>query len=377
MARLSLLDMLLAAGLGPTHPDADDIRNVMVSPTAGIDPQQHLDALPLARGLLAHIERDAGCRSLSPKFSFLVDGGEGVAVIGHPHDVWLASMDGGEMALGFAGSPPARADDKPPFLAVPADRAINAVATVIRLFLEAAAGDPAIVRFRDLFSRVTRERFLDRLSQELGTRQRHDAEIITWRRKPFRSGLYRHSRPAAGGNELYRRSAAARAPDARDAEADRQAGGRRRRRHHSADALAQRDRAVRAAHHAADVLGALASIGFVTAPRDPIGFDGGLFRVSRLPRRTVGHEVRRPGPRRGAQRNSGPESDKILADYVDFVSNSGLYQQSPVEWFAEPHTVMDRAPTNAARLKILAAFEHSGNPVLVLDVALQKALDRT
>lgn len=74
---------------------------------------------------------------------------------------------------------------------------------------------------------------------------------------------------------------------------------------------------------------------------------------------------------------AGPESDKILADYVDFVSNSGLYQQSLAEWFAEPHTVMDRAPTNAGRLKILAAFEHSGNPVLVLEVALQKALDRT
>ena len=33
---------------------------------------------------------------------------------------------------------------------------------------------------------------------------------------------------------------------------------------------------------------------------------------------------------------TGPQSDKILADYVDFVSNSSLYQQSPAEWYAEP-----------------------------------------
>ena len=39
----------------------------------------------------------------------------------------------------------------------------------------------------------------------------------------------------------------------------------------------------------------------------------------------------------------GPQSDKILADYVDFISNSGLYQQSPAEWFVEPHTVLDRS----------------------------------
>ena len=36
---------------------------------------------------------------------------------------------------------------------------------------------------------------------------------------------------------------------------------------------------------------------------------------------------------------TGPLSDKILADYVDFVSNSSLYQQSPAEWFVEPRTL--------------------------------------
>jgi hypothetical protein len=69
----------------------------------------------------------------------------------------------------------------------------------------------------------------------------------------------------------------------------------------------------------------------------------------------------------------GPQSDKILADYVDFVSNSSLYQQSPAEWFVEPHTILDRSQNIPARhSKVLSAFQDSGNPVLALEVALEK-----
>jgi hypothetical protein len=69
----------------------------------------------------------------------------------------------------------------------------------------------------------------------------------------------------------------------------------------------------------------------------------------------------------------GPQSDKILADYVDFVSNSSLYQQSPAEWFVEPHTILDRSQNIPAQhTKVLAAFQDSGNPVLALEVALEK-----
>ena len=69
----------------------------------------------------------------------------------------------------------------------------------------------------------------------------------------------------------------------------------------------------------------------------------------------------------------GPQSDKILADYVDFIGNSGLYQQSPAEWFVEPHALLDRSLTNPAQhSKILEAYQNSGNPVLALAVALEK-----
>ena len=69
----------------------------------------------------------------------------------------------------------------------------------------------------------------------------------------------------------------------------------------------------------------------------------------------------------------GPQSDKILADYVDFISSSNLYRQSPAEWFVEPHTVLDRSQTiPALHSRVLEAFQGSGNPVLALEVVLEK-----
>jgi hypothetical protein len=73
----------------------------------------------------------------------------------------------------------------------------------------------------------------------------------------------------------------------------------------------------------------------------------------------------------------GSESDKVLADYVDFVNNSDLYRESPAEWFLEPWSLLDRSQTNAImRARILAAYQRSGNPVLSLEVALEKTLHR-
>jgi len=72
----------------------------------------------------------------------------------------------------------------------------------------------------------------------------------------------------------------------------------------------------------------------------------------------------------------GPQSDKILADYVDFISNSSLYQQSPAEWFVEPRTVLDRSQSiPALHSKVLEAFQGSGNPVLALEVVLEKTFN--
>lgn len=72
----------------------------------------------------------------------------------------------------------------------------------------------------------------------------------------------------------------------------------------------------------------------------------------------------------------GAQRDKILMDYVDFISNSNLQQQTPVEWFAQAHSMLERVRgTNTGEFaKLSELFQHSGNPVLALEVALEQVL---
>jgi precorrin-3B synthase len=183
-AELALIDALLDAGLGPTAPAADDIRNVMVSPTAGIDRDQEWDVRPLARALLARLENDTGFRALSPKFSILVDGGEGVAALDRRHDIWLAAMPGGEtMALGFAGTPPLSDRDEAAFAMCRIDDAIDVVAAAIEVFLAETGDAHDTTRMRHLFARRPAAAFHDRLSARLGARITRGIAVESWRRR--------------------------------------------------------------------------------------------------------------------------------------------------------------------------------------------------
>ena len=87
----ALVAELQAAGLGPADPAADDVRNLLLSPSAGRDPQQLRDVRPLAAELLALLEGDRRLHGLSAKFALQLDGGEALARLDHPHDVWLSA----------------------------------------------------------------------------------------------------------------------------------------------------------------------------------------------------------------------------------------------------------------------------------------------
>jgi len=100
----ALVAELQAADLGPSDPAADDVRNLLLSPSAGRDPQQLRDVRPLAAELLALLEGDRRLHGLSAKFALQLDGGEALARLDHPHDVWLSARAEGYV-LGLAGTP--------------------------------------------------------------------------------------------------------------------------------------------------------------------------------------------------------------------------------------------------------------------------------
>lgn len=68
-------------GLAAPNPSIDHLRNIMSSPTAGIDCQELIDTRPLVHELDNFIQNYPSIAQLSPKFSIGIDGG-GVVAIG-------------------------------------------------------------------------------------------------------------------------------------------------------------------------------------------------------------------------------------------------------------------------------------------------------
>ena len=136
----ALMAALQAADLGPSDPAADDVRNLLLSPSAGRDPQQLQDVRPLAAKLLALLEGDRRLHGLSPKFALQLDGGEALARLDHPHDIWLSARAEGYV-LGLAGTPL----DRPVGLIAPG-REVATVARLLHRFLDLAGPEQSRMR---------------------------------------------------------------------------------------------------------------------------------------------------------------------------------------------------------------------------------------
>lgn len=184
----ALIGELLAAGLGPANPASDDVRNLMLSPSAGLDPQMLCDTRPLAAQILASLESCPHLHALSPKFAVSLDGGEGLAMLEHPHDLWLSALRlDGQVWLGFglAGCP---AHDTP-LAAVPLEYGHALVMAVLELFLDLARPEQA--RMRHLLEDVPAAELLGHLQARLPVQLR---TVSGWQRQanePYRHlGIY-------------------------------------------------------------------------------------------------------------------------------------------------------------------------------------------
>ncbi|KND58725.1 Cobalamin biosynthesis protein CobG [Candidatus Paraburkholderia schumanniana] len=170
-AHAALVEIALDAGLGPATASGDDIRNVMLSPLASGQTRA------LAAAILDAMQADASLHALSPKFSLQLDGGERLAMLDHPHDLWLSAIDdGARFAFGFAGTMPRHAHDAPASGAIPRSEVLPFVMKMLRRFLALATSEEH--RMRDLLARIRVERFLD-----------FHAEVRSWRRESADASL--------------------------------------------------------------------------------------------------------------------------------------------------------------------------------------------
>lgn len=157
-----LIRALLASGLGPRQADADDVRNLMLSPTAGLDPLAVLDTRPLAAEVLTLLENTGELHQLSAKFAVQLDGGEGLSMRHHPHDLWFRALPGPpvRLAFGLAGCP-----TEQPLAAVLPEQLVPLLRAVLRLFLQHTL--PARRRMRQLLQEVAPDAFLRQLQARL------------------------------------------------------------------------------------------------------------------------------------------------------------------------------------------------------------------
>ncbi|MHC6227627.1 precorrin-3B synthase [Pseudomonas sp. X10] len=170
-----LVEHLLAAGLGPRDAAGDDVRNLMLSPLAGLDRSMLFDAWPLARQILRMLEGTPRFHQLSAKFAVQLDAGESLAMLEHPHDLWLSALSLDQrtwLAFGLAGCPA----DGQVLGAVPLAAGEALVRAVLERFLDLAR--PEQPRMRQLLEDCPPEQFVAGLGLDI----RRDAVVTGWRR---------------------------------------------------------------------------------------------------------------------------------------------------------------------------------------------------
>ncbi|MCF4997300.1 precorrin-3B synthase [Pseudomonas syringae] len=187
----ALIERLLAAGLGPRTAAGDDVRNLMLSPAAGIDRQMRFDTRPLAEQILDTLQSHPRFHELSAKFAVQLDGGEALAMLEHHHDLWLSAYEQHgqqRLAFGLAGCPTDRA-----LAAVSLENGHALVVAVLELFLDLAR--PEQTRMRHLLEEWPALELLDQLRSRVALKP-----VSDWQRPSAADHLHIgvHAQPVKG-----------------------------------------------------------------------------------------------------------------------------------------------------------------------------------
>jgi ferredoxin-nitrite reductase len=87
----NLSQKLQTFGLAAENERIDRLRNIMLSPTAGIDCEQLIDTRPFAAELAVFIENNSDVANLPPKFSVGFAGGEKLTIVDRTNELLLAA----------------------------------------------------------------------------------------------------------------------------------------------------------------------------------------------------------------------------------------------------------------------------------------------
>jgi precorrin-3B synthase len=139
---------LADCGLIDTSAEAEAVRNVLVSPLAGLDPTEICDVRPIAAALEQELEQNQALWALPGKFGFVVDGGGLLALNEERADICLKAIrtGSGDAAIAVGIDAPGVTE----WLALVEQRAAHAAAVDVAIaFLSVSRGEQR-ARMRDL-----------------------------------------------------------------------------------------------------------------------------------------------------------------------------------------------------------------------------------
>lgn len=170
---MEALQRLQSVALAAPIPAVDAIRNIMSSPTAGIDARALLDTRPLVQGWNNTLMSRPDFAIFSPKFSVCFDGGERVSVGDRPNDITLMAFEReGSIRFRLFLSMGERGD-APQDLGVSvkvteAIALLTALAEVYRDYTAQQSSSAKKPRLRDLLKEWGIERYLTDVTQKAG-----------------------------------------------------------------------------------------------------------------------------------------------------------------------------------------------------------------
>ncbi|MEA5517190.1 precorrin-3B synthase, partial [Nodularia sp. UHCC 0506] len=158
-------------GIGSRNFTVDHIRNIMTSPTAGIDPQELIDTRPFVQNWENYITAHPQLSGLSAKFSVCFDGGGTVSVCDRINDIMFAAvLIKGKvyfrlyLSVGVKGKPPVDMG-----IVLSPQSCLPVLAALADVYLNYT--DPNSrrkLRLRELLNNLGYENYLQEVEQHLG-----------------------------------------------------------------------------------------------------------------------------------------------------------------------------------------------------------------
>ena len=181
------LRRIQSIGLHTRGTGGDNIRNLTMNPTAGIDPVELIDTQPFVHDLAQIIINDRAFYDLPRKFNIAYDGGGLIGSVEDTNDIGVKAVRVGEeiffrIALGGATGHKAFANDLG--ILVPPAETNRVVAAIVRVFIEKGCRtNRKKARLKHLLETMSLEDYLKLVEKKLGTTLRrapYDLAQMRW-----------------------------------------------------------------------------------------------------------------------------------------------------------------------------------------------------